>query len=63
MAISLFQRNDGWQNDYLQMMNDLQFLMLRAEEEPFIRDKMAEIRYRRAWVEEREACEKARRKG
>jgi hypothetical protein len=45
-----------------QMMDDLQFLIGRPEEDSWIRDLFASVHYRREWVEEREQHELARMK-
>jgi len=46
---------------FRQFMDDMQFLLLRPEEEGFIRDQMRSVRYRRQWVEERELHERQRK--
>lgn len=43
-----------------QLVDDLQFLMLRQEEFGWIMDWIASVHYRRQWVEEREAFEQQR---
>ena len=52
---------EHWSKEYRQMVDDLEFLIGRPEEAAFVHDKMAEIRHRRLWVEEREAHERTRR--
>lgn len=43
-----------------QLMEDLQFLMGRPEEEHWLRDLMQSVSHRRQWVSEREAHERER---